>query len=161
MRALNERGLTLTELAIVGAMGLLVMTAIMGFYMNCQTIWTDASSKSNTQREATGLMEHISEQVHRSARAVVTEEGDITHCRVQLFNQGEVTPWYSFWWADSMIHESGAGGDSSTNVTSVVERFQMVPCLNCDELVELTDLQLRSAEGRRVSLSTKMALYNR
>ena len=46
MRALNERGLTLTELAIVGAMGLLVMTAIMGFYMNCQTLWTDASSKS-------------------------------------------------------------------------------------------------------------------
>ena len=161
MRALNERGLTLTELAIVGAMGLLVMTAIMGFYMNCQTIWTDASSKSITQREVTGLSEHIAEQVHRSANAVVTiVANDSTHCRVELFDQGQLTPWYSCWWKDSQIHEF-TGGLETVNVTSPVEQFRFVPCISCDSLVEMTDLQLRSAEGHRVSLKTKMALYNR
>lgn len=165
MKALNERGLTLTELALVGAMGFLVMSAIMAFYMNCQSVWTDASSKSIAQREATGLSEHIAEQVHRSGKAVVTEvtPGDSTFCRVELYNLGEVTPWYSFWWepADSLIHESVNGGSPTANITSIVERFQFSPCANCNELVEMKDLQLRSAEGWRVSLGTSMALYNR
>ena len=165
MRSLDERGLTLTELALVGVMGFLVMSAIMAFYMNCQGVWTDASSKSITQRELTGLSEHIAEQVHLSARAVVTEadQGGPTLCRLDLYSKpSDTDPWYSFWWqhSDSLVHEGPPGIDRA-NITSIVERFQFVECGRCDSLVELTELQLRSAEGRRVSLGTTMALYNR
>lgn len=163
MNTLDERGLTLTELALVGAMGFLVMSAIMAFYMNCQSVWTDASSKSIAQREATGLSEHIAEQVHRSAKALVTEVvlGDPMHCRIELFDQLDPNnAWYTFWWepTDSLIHERAGTAPATTNVTAVVERFRFE---GSNELVEMKDLRLRSAEGWRVSLSTSMALYNR
>lgn len=163
MRTLDERGLTLTELALVGAMGFLVMSAIMAFYMNCQSVWVDASSKSIAQREVTGLSEHIAEQVHRYGSARVTQNS--SECSLLLYDANNTAglPQYTFRWksADSLIHEQKADGPVVTNVTSVVERFQFAPRSDDDPIVELQELRLRSAEGWRVSLSTSMALYNR
>lgn len=163
MNSLDERGLTLTELALVGAMGFLVMSAIMAFYMNCQNVWTDASSKSITQREATGLSEHITELVHRSASVFVTTVGATKNCRVQLYYKGQSSPWYTIWWSptDSQVHELATGGTETTNITSVVEKFEFDPCQPCNDFLRMTELRLRSAGGSGVSLSTSMALYNR
>ena len=41
----SERGLTLVELAIVGALATLVMLGLTGFYLNSQRLWIEASTK--------------------------------------------------------------------------------------------------------------------
>ena len=42
LRPLDERGLTLTEVAIVGVIGVLVLLGLGGFYLNSQATWLDA-----------------------------------------------------------------------------------------------------------------------
>src|SRR5438552_71287 len=157
----SERGLTLTEVTIVATLALIVMAAIVGFYMNSQAVWIDASTKSITQREATALLEQLSDRVHQSARASVTQiGGDSLVCRLDLYNHGSVTPARSFWWSpeDSLIYEQdiAGGGAAYSVVGSIVEKFQLVPCASCDSLVEVTSLQLRSAQGHRVDMSTQI-----
>ncbi len=162
----SERGLTLTEVTIVGTLALIVMSAIVGFYMNSQAVWIDASTKSITQREATAVLELLSQRVHESERASVTQiGGDSLVCRLDLYAPGSVTPSRSFWWSptDSLVYaqDVAGGGTAFTVAGSVVEKFQFVPCVSCESLVELKALQLRSAQGHRVEVSSQFALYNR
>ena len=56
---LSERGLTLTELTIVGVLACLVMLGLVGFYMSSQGVWMDASAQAITQREATSVIDEI------------------------------------------------------------------------------------------------------
>jgi len=160
-RTCDERGLTLTELTIVAVLALLVSAAIVTFYINSQASWTDASSKSITQREATALVSHMANEAHRSSQAVVTLV-DGANCRLEFFDAGQGVARYAFWWdpADSLVHE-GSGAQSTASGTSTVERFALTPCTSCDSLVELTSLTMRSADGRRITMSTTMAMYNR
>jgi len=157
----GERGLTLIEVTVVAALALLVAAGVMAFYINAQITWTDASSKSLTQREATALVEHIADQSHHSATAVVTAV-DGTNCRVDFYDPGQTVARYAFWWDpdDSLVHEGTAAG-STVSGSSKVERFSLAACTPCDTFVDLTSLVMRSADGRRISMSTTMALYNR
>jgi prepilin-type N-terminal cleavage/methylation domain-containing protein len=160
MRRLSERGLTLTEVTIVMALASIVMLGLVGFYMNSQATWMDASAQAITQREATALLETIAERVHQSARATVTDlSADGQWTQLDLFDSGGTTASYTYRCeADSLVYEwSSAAGDWGAAATSKAEQFQ---CVSGDSLVQVT-LQLRSAEGQHIQLSTALALINR
>jgi hypothetical protein len=159
----SERGLTLTEVTIVAVLASIVMLGLVGFYMSSQGTWMSASAKAITQREATTLLENISEKVHAAAGATVIGN------QLELFDS--VAPphtMYVFWWeqpdstvsdtADCLIHEGpDRDHDRGSAITSKCERFV---CTAGSKMVQV-DLLLRSAEGDTVHLNTKIAMINR
>jgi len=160
-RPSSERGLTLTEVTIVAAIGLLVLLGLGGFYLNSQATWLDASSKTITQREATMVAEAIADSVRCAASATAIPIPDVEHGQVALFRRGDVTPYWYYWWdgADSLIHQgtNPATGDLGAMHASKAERFRVV--LNDSALVEVA-LRLRSATGQPVEQITSSMLRN-
>ncbi len=160
----SERGLSLTELAIVGALATLVMIGLVGFYFNSQATWVDGSTQAQTQREATLLTEVMADSIRNSAKAIVTDSPDSLHSMLHLYAYGQPTEKYLFWWnaVDSTIHSGtspDAAGDHGPVISSKVDRFQV---LTVDTtIVELRSLQARTADGRVVQTATRFALYNR
>lgn len=156
-----ERGLTLTEITIVAAIGLLVLMGLGGFYLNSQATWLDASSKTITQREATLITEAITENVRLGAKATVIPVPDLDHGQVALYQFNDPTPYWYYWWnpADSLIHQgpNPATDDRGAMHASKAERFRVV--VNDSALVEV-ELRLRAATGQRVTLSTSAVLRN-
>ena len=61
--------------------------------------------------------------------------------------------------ADSMVHFSEGGVDHGPTTTSVVESFQLSVDVS-PSVVNLTRLQLRAADGARVTTSSMFALNN-
>lgn len=159
---LSERGLTLTELVIVGILASLVMLGLVGFYMNSQGTWMDASAQAITQREATTLIESITTKVHEADSAGVVAQ----NTQLELYGPADeitaVRPLlHVFWWdrsGDSLVH----GGpsvplDEGPSASSVCEQFL---CASNDSLVDV-NVVLRSAQGSKVELSTRAAFLNR
>lgn len=162
LRPLDERGLTLTEVTIVAAIGLLVLLGLGGFYLNSQSTWLDASSQSITQREATLVSEAIADSVGTSAQAIAIPVPDAEHGQLQLFRHGDlVTPAWCFWWdpADSLVHHGPdpANGDRGAILASKVERFRIV----ADGSLVQVALRVRSATGQRIEVSTSTLMRNR
>jgi hypothetical protein len=162
IRPLDERGLTLTELTIVAAIGLLVLLGLGGFYLNSQATWLDASSQSITQREATLVSEAIADHVRGCAKAIVNNLPDAEHGQLVLYRYGDATPYWYYWWdpSDSLVHHGTdmGPGDRGALLASKVERFRVVK--NDSALVEVS-LRVRAATGQRIELSTSTALRNR
>lgn len=161
LRALDQRGITLTELMIVGVIGVLVLLAMGGFYLQSQTTWLDASSQSITQREATMVAEVIGDSVRSSNRAIVAFTPDNAHCQLALYKLGSVTPSYYFWWnpVDSLIHSgtNTSAGDRGPMLQSKVERFSV----SSDVKLVSVDLLARAATGQRIGLSVSAVMRNR
>jgi Tfp pilus assembly protein FimT len=165
--SLDERGLTLTELTIVGVLACLVMLGIVGFYINSQAVWMDSSAQAITQREATSVIEEISSRVHGAASVDVDCSGDINHCVLQLYDSGS-NPTWAFWWdnADSLLHEGidpTPANDRGAMESSVAEYFQVTESAGSapgSRIVDIGLLQLRSAQGSRIQMSTRAALQN-
>ena len=160
-RAHAERGLTLTEVTIVAAIGLLVLMGLGGFYLNSQATWLDASSKTITQREATLVTEAISENARLGAKATVIPLPDLDHGQIALYRLADPTPYWYYWWdaADSLIHQgpNPATDDRGAMHASKAERFRVV--VNDSALVEV-ELRLRAATGQRVTVSTSAVMRN-
>src|SRR5262245_316783 len=81
----SEHGFTLTELAIVGTLAVLVMLGLMGFYFNSQRMWLDGSTQAMTQRDATMLVDVLARDVHPAAQAIITPV-DADHDRLELYD---------------------------------------------------------------------------
>src|SRR5258706_10201953 len=84
----NERGLTLTELTVVGVIATLVMVGLTVFYYNSQSAWIDGSTQALAQRDATMLVDALSRRVHEADSAGVAQTGpftDLQHHRLLLF----------------------------------------------------------------------------
>jgi Tfp pilus assembly protein PilV len=159
IRPLDERGLTLTEVTIVAAIGLLVLLGLGGFYLNSQSTWLDASSQSITQREATLVSEALADSIRASGSAIASDDGNPEHGRVQLFRYNETTPYWCYWWhADSLIHHGpNLATDRGAVLSSKAERFQV----DADTSIVRVALRLRSATGQRVEVSTSTLMRNR
>jgi hypothetical protein len=157
----SERGLTLTELTIVAALATLVMLGMVGFYMNSQSLWMGASSQTITQREASTLVEEIAKRVRASYRAVVSCP-DSTVCQLELYDYPDtINASHVYWWdsGDSLVHEGpDHSHDRGPMLTSKVEAFQLE---RTADYVDIVLLQLRSAEGEQVRMSTRIAFQNR
>lgn len=152
-----ERGLTLTELTIAMVLAAIVVVGIVGFYMNSQALWFDASTQSITQREGTVVLEAISRQA-RNARAftITYPGGDTTQSMLQMTVPdavGSGTHEYYFWWEDSLIHEGThpVNDDRGALLQSRVERFVVTAS---GSMVNVQNLQILSPQGQRMSFST-------
>lgn len=154
----QERGFTLTELVVVGALATIVMLGLVLFYISSQGTWMDASAQAITQREATGLIEQMRRNVHRSAGAIVTPRG--ANSQIDLLRY-DGTPWYSYWWdeTDSLVHEGRSTlSDSGACISSKVEIFRAVAETT---MLDAFQIQVRSPEGQRMLLTSRMAFMNR
>jgi type II secretory pathway pseudopilin PulG len=162
MNLRSERGLSLMEVTVVIVLAAVMTLGLLGFYLNSQATWVDASSQAMAQRDATLLLETLTAQVRGAAAAEVYDSPDGQHQGLILRNRNLVEI-RRFWWngADSLVHE--AWGDGAANplgapVPSRIERFQLSVT---DSLVHLDSLVVVSANGDRVPLSSTMAFYNR
>ena len=61
----NERGMTLTEVAVVMILGTMIMAGMVGFYLSSQGLWLDASTQAITQRDELGatFMFHVRQSI--------------------------------------------------------------------------------------------------
>jgi Tfp pilus assembly protein PilW len=160
MRFRSERGLTLTEVVIVGVLAILVMLSLSGFYINSQSTWLEGSSQAVTQRDATLVVEHLADRVHEAASASFSP-GTGQHHTLTLFDHdGVQTYQFAIDPSDSLLHEYATAtlDDKGPIVTSIVNRFQVQ---TGGALVDLTMLDLRSANEDTVKISSRFALYNR
>lgn len=149
-----ERGLTLMEVTVVLVLASVVTLGLVGFYLNSQATWTDASTQAVTQREATLLLGEITDR----ARAAASATWDATSHSLHLWdhNDNELA---RFTWdvdGDSLVLEESADR-SGPVVNSVVTRFDVT---TSDSLVAIGPVELRSAAGGIVSVSTDVMLYN-
>jgi len=163
MRRLDEKGLTLTEVTLVGVIAVLVVLALTSFYFNSQRTWIESSTKAVAQREGTLIAEHLAQHVRAAGSYGVTEGPDSLHQTLTLWLAGSTEQYKQFTWyaGDGMVHElDGPLLDDRGPISSArVERFQLTPIH--PGLLELTALELSSVNGERVRLSSRFALYNR
>ncbi len=152
----GERGITLVEVVVVGVLAAIVMLALTGFYISSQGTWIDASTQVVTQREASLVLETIADSVHASNSATVNagtrtlillDSGGLEKCRFWL------NP------SDSLIHVGrGTLVDWGPMANSRVSRFDLAATAT---RVHVLALQMRSANGRVVTMSGGAAFYNR
>lgn len=164
----RSRGFTLVELIVVIAVASVVALGLLGFYLNSQSTWMDASTQALAQRDATSILEAISSRA-RDAAAVVTPPPVSGADTILTFYKRDPTPPnsliepYSFWLshADSLIHQGvGTGNqDDGPVAPSKVERFsfEMDPALS---ILHIRMLEVRSAQGTKIQMSTSFTLYN-
>jgi hypothetical protein len=153
----GERGVTLVEVVVVGVLAVIVMTALTGFYINSQGTWIDSSSLAITQREATLVLGAISDSVH-AANSATVNSGSGT---IILFDADSPPNEICRFWlnsADSLIHEGKDTFDRGPLATSRVTRFEISGTATG---VNIHVLEMRSASGRRVQLSSAASFYNR
>ncbi|MBI5168059.1 MAG: hypothetical protein HZA61_01085 [Candidatus Eisenbacteria bacterium] len=160
-RPLNEKGLTLTEVTIVAAIGTLVLLGMGGFYLQSQATWLDGSAQSLTQREVTLVTQAIVDSVRVAHQAQVTASPDATHHDVALAKASAGgLPFYHFWWSatDSLVHGGTSPGaaDDHAMMQSPVDKF--VVAVN-GGMVRVS-LRARAATGQFVEFSGSARMRN-
>jgi prepilin-type N-terminal cleavage/methylation domain-containing protein len=154
------RGFTLVEAMVVMALAGVVTLGIVGFYLNSQATWIDASSQAITQRDATLLVESLADRARGAASFWIQPSSGDTNQMVLLFDSGGVETSRFTWEAeDSLVHLWLAGDDKGPVITSVVERFQLVADAT-PSILHLQRLQVRASNGTRVTMQSTFALYN-
>lgn len=159
----NERGMTLTEVTIVGVIAVLVMLTLTSFYFNSQRTWIESSTKAVAQREGTLIVEHLARHVRESGSYAITPGADAEHWTLTLYPAGSTSQSKQFVWyeSDGLVHELDGPTleDKGPIGTSQVERFLLAG--PDPGMVELTALELLSVSGEPIHLSSRFALYNR
>ena len=153
--ASGERGVTLTELTIIGVLATIVMVALTGFYMNSQRMWMDTSTKAMAQRDATLIVETLRQRVHEADDYVVDTD-DAIHNSLTLsykYNPTLVFDWDS---SDSLIHIIQTGTDLGALGQTHVLRFELAP--DGPNLIDLTLLEQRTATGDTVRIQSQFQL---
>lgn len=159
----GDRGLTLIEVMIVVVLAGIVTLGLVGFYLQSQSMWMDASTQALAQRDATGLVEFMRTKTASAAKALVSQvPPDNRNSLLILYNDSNTETDRFFWNAgDSLVHrgEGPNGTDQGAALSTTVERFSVSvdPLL---PLVTLDTLQVRSTSGSRVKITAAFALYN-
>jgi prepilin-type N-terminal cleavage/methylation domain-containing protein len=160
----SSRGFTLVEMMIVIVIAGVVTLGLVGFYLNSQATWMDASAQALAQRDATSILDAIASKAREAAVVEINPSGGDT---ILTFRTIDPPDAYSFWWnrtrgtRDSLIHQGPDTGqnDAGPVAPSVVERFyfEKDPAL---PVLHVHMLEVRSLEGERVQVSTSFKLYN-
>jgi Tfp pilus assembly protein PilW len=157
---LSARGLTLIEVVIVMALSTLVVMGMIGFYVSSQSTWMSGSTQALAQRDATLLIESITDSVRAAALAEVKDVPDPAHQCLILYDRDLVESW-RFWWNpnDSLVHQGrGLSLDRGPVVASRVTRFELD---TLDRLVRIRLVELRAGDGQLVRMTSAAAIYNR
>jgi len=154
------KGLTLIEVVVVMALATLVVMGMISFYISSQSTWMASSTQALAQRDATLLIETISDSVRAATLAEVHDSPDALHQCLILRGQNLSESW-RFWWdaSDSLVHQGpGLNQDRGPVVASRVTRFQLD---TLTRFVEIRLIELRAGSGQLVRMSSAAALYNR
>lgn len=160
-RGARERGLTLTELTIIGILATIVMLALTGFYFSSQQLWMDGSTQAMAQRDATILVDAIRARAHEADDALVeVGKPDADHDALTLaFANHDTTVTFQYDPADTRMHLYYNGVDDMGPVIfSPVKRFHVS---YTSPLIDMPDLDIRSANGDSVQMSTTFALLGK
>jgi Tfp pilus assembly protein PilW len=162
MERRRARGTTLVEVTIVSALAMLVVLGMIGFYASSQSSWLAGSAQALAQRDATLLVETLSDSIRHACLAEPFDSPDALHQGLILRDAALNERW-RFWWdaGDSCVHQGpGAGPDPDRGpvVASTVTRFQLD---TLTRLVVIRLVELRGGEGQLVRMSSAAALYNR
>jgi prepilin-type N-terminal cleavage/methylation domain-containing protein len=158
MRRPFARGVTLIEVSIVMALSALVVLGMIGFYISSQTSWMAGSTQAIAQRDATLLIEAVSDSVRAAASATVDATDPLHH--TLILNDQDGLEFWRFWWdaRDQLLHQGpGLNQDRGPVVGSPVSRFQAEASTR---LVHIRLVELRDGEGQFVRLMTAAALHN-
>jgi prepilin-type N-terminal cleavage/methylation domain-containing protein len=163
MKPHREHGVTLVELVTVMAIALIAMTGIVTFYLNSQSMWIDASTQAMIQRDATLIVEMMTNEGRTAATAEIVDDPDASHQMLILRTHEDLER--RFFWnpADSLIHfgssdiPGAAAGDDGPVVPTKVSGLQFEADA---KLVYLRTLTMASHPDRPVSISSTIALYN-
>ena len=165
--ALNERGLTLVELAVVMILGTLIMAGLVGFYLSSQGLWLDASTQAITQREASLVATAVRDSLRKSGKAIESPSPDSLHEQLSLFRmESDPAPYYCFWWSstDSLIHSGTRVGapDAGPMIVSLADRFQVQVRRDAlgHTLGARVSLRLRTAAGNLIETGTFAVTQN-
>ncbi len=145
------------EVTVVMVLASIVMLALLGFYINSQAIWTDASSQAITQREMTAVVARLTEQAHAAASAQLSSPGGMQ--AVTFYDQKGAMLYGLSWGEDSLIHvvnDPWIPGSPAIG-RSPVTKFQLVVS---ESLVTLVALEMRTPTGRLTSLHTSVRMLN-
>jgi len=154
-----QKGVTLVEVTIVLALATLVVMGMISFYISSQSTWMAGSTQALAQRDATLLIEAISERVRESSVAMTYDSPDPDHQGLLLWDANQ-EPLWRFWWdpSDSLVHQGPkVGQDRGPVVASRVTRIRLEAL---PHLLEMRLVEVRSGDGRLVRMSSAAALYN-
>jgi prepilin-type N-terminal cleavage/methylation domain-containing protein len=158
--AAAQRGFTLAEVMAVMVIAAVISFGLVGFYLNSQATWVDASSQAMAQRDATLIVETIANRCRPWARAEVQVASGLND---RLIVRDDTNAEQErFYWdpADSLVHHSVNGAATGPEVVDTrVERFS-VRIDPSGKLVFIDTLRVMSANGHTVQLSTGFALQN-
>jgi hypothetical protein len=152
--------MTLVEVTVVMVLATLVVMGLISFYASSQALWMRGSSQALAQRDATLLIEALSDSVRQYAHAEVFDSPDALHQGVILYDSDR-NERCRFWWDenDARVHFGpGLGDDRGPVVSSLVARFELD---TLERVVQVRLLSVRSAEGDLVRMTSAAALLNR
>ena len=157
--------MTLIEVTIVMVLAAVVMMGMISFYINSQSMWMAGSTQALAQRDATLLIETISDRVRAAIQAEVLPvvPDSLQQVLILHYDQSPVATW-CFWWQggagdDKLVHQGPVvGQDKGPVVASQVTRFQLD---TLTRLVEIRLVELRAGDGQLIRMSSAAALYNR
>ena len=156
----RQRGFTLVEVMAVIVLAAIVGFGLIGFYLNSQATWIDASSQAMAQRDGTLILETITDLSRPWSEAVVEPVGGGND---RLIIRDALLEKERFYWdsGDSLLHHSKDGAATGpAMVNSRVERFA-ASIDSTGRLVSIDSLRVVSTTGRQVRLATAFVLYNR
>jgi prepilin-type N-terminal cleavage/methylation domain-containing protein len=98
----DSRGFTLTEITVVIVLAGVVTLGLVGFYLNSQAMWMDASTQALAQRDATSILEFMRQRGHGAASAV----WDASNHKVTFYDDRCHQELDSFAWnaTDSLVY---------------------------------------------------------
>jgi prepilin-type N-terminal cleavage/methylation domain-containing protein len=156
-----ERGLTLTELMVVIVLASVLMTGLVVFYLNAQTIWLDTSAQAITQRELSLAVRTIAR--HARVAKTATFFGGQLELRPAVANADSNL----YFWLnpdDSTLH---AGYLDNTDVAQqdlgpVIQSKVTVFGVQANTyMVQIDSLRALTAQNQPITISSSVALMNR
>lgn len=159
-----ERGVTLTELTIATVLASVIMFGLVGFYMGSQGVWMDSSGQALTQREATQIVQTLTERGRGALGWTLTDVVGTDSLQSVTFlvpRPGGFIGSERFWWDanDHRIHhEVDGGGDLGALEASEVQKFAFRSSWDTS-YVEFS-IRMRSPEDHIVALNSGMSLPN-
>lgn len=161
-----EAGMTLTEVTVVIILAAVLMTGIVTFYLNAQTMWLDGSSQAITQREATLALRTIAKRA-RSGAAAYCAGDPRQNMRLDIFNDQPADPesTFSFWLApDSLIHNGYAYSSDAARQDlgpMMQSRVVVFAAHKDNDQVYVDTLDVLTPQGGHITMSTSVTLMNR
>ncbi len=159
----RQSGMTLIEVTVVMVLAAVVTLGMIGFYISSQASWLDASTEALAQRDATLIVQAISDSVRKAAAATTSNAPDAEHQTLSLYSDPTATTAFCrfFWGSDSLVHVGGPGGsdDHGPVAASKVSRFEISTTGGNAVLIDLVELPC--PPGAPVQVSSAAALINR